>query len=147
MERDSNLQHRPISESHDRLIGSDPEFWLRSFAAPLQQAGPGFDPAALAEYVRCFSDPATIAASCSDYRAAAAIDLEHDDATAAAGTKVECPTLALWGERGFVGGHYDVPAVWREYASDVHGLGVPAGHFVPEEAPAETTAALREFLR
>ena len=36
------------------------------------------------EYVRCFSDPAAIEASCEDYRAAATIDLEHDDADAAA---------------------------------------------------------------
>ena len=32
-------------------------------------------PEALAEYERCFSDPATIHASCEDYRAAASIDL------------------------------------------------------------------------
>jgi haloacetate dehalogenase len=64
-----------------------------------------------------------------------------------AGTKIECPTLALWGERSFVGKHYDALAVWREYAFDVRGLGLPSGHFLPEEAPSETTAAVREFLR
>ena len=39
--------------------------------------------------------------------------------------------------------------VWREYAADaelVQGHSVPGAHFLPEEAPAETTAALRAFL-
>ena len=38
------------------------------------------EPDAYAEYRRCFSDPATIHASCEDYRAAASIDLDHDEA-------------------------------------------------------------------
>ena len=36
---------------------------------------PSGDPRALAEYERCFADPATIHATCEDYRAAATIDL------------------------------------------------------------------------
>ena len=43
-----------------------------------------FDPRALAEYERCFSEPATVHATCEDYRAAAGIDLEHDAADATA---------------------------------------------------------------
>lgn len=128
----------------ERLIGDDPEFFLRSFVAPLQ--GSEFDPGALAEYIRCFSDPATIAASCADYRAAATIDLEHDAATVEAGQRLECPTLVLWGEQGFVGRHYDVLEVWRAYASDLRGFALPAGHFLAEEVPGQTLNALREFL-
>jgi haloacetate dehalogenase len=131
----------------ERLIGADPEFFLRSLAAPLGGAESPFDPAALDEYVRCFADPRTIAGTCADYRAAPTVDLEHDRATVEAGQVVDCPTLVLWGERGFVGRHYDVLDVWRPYAPDVRGRAVPSNHFVPEEAPAETTAALREFLR
>lgn len=126
----------------ERLIGADPEFWLRSFAAPLQLSGRQFHPAALAEYTRAFSDPRTIAASCSDYRAAAGIDLVHDGT----GGRINCPTLALWGEHGFVGRHYEVREVWQQYAKNTSGAALPAGHFLPEEAPAETTAALRQFL-
>lgn len=129
----------------ERMIGADPELWLRSMTEPLL-AGDEFDPAARAEYVRCFADPATIAASCADYRAAKRIDREHDDETWAAGGRVTCPTLVLWGERGFVGRHYDVLDVWRRYALDVRGAALPTGHFVPEGAPERTAAALREFL-
>ena len=105
-----------------------------------------FSDAALAEYVRCFADPARSMATCEDYRAAATIDLEHDDADAAAGRRITCALLVLWGAHGYVGAAYDVLDVWREYADDVRGHPVDSGHFVPEEAPAETAAALREFL-
>jgi haloacetate dehalogenase len=60
---------------------------------------------------------------------------------------VTVPLLALWGEHGFVGGHYDVLAVWREYADKVEGRALPCGHYVPEEVPLETSAALLEFLQ
>ncbi|MFI0358012.1 alpha/beta fold hydrolase [Actinomadura sp. 9N407] len=130
----------------ERLIGADPEYYLRRKLAQWSADTASFAPEAVAEYVRCFSDPATIHASCEDYRAAATIDLEHDDADAAAGRRVECPVLALWGSRGFVGGHYDVVAVWRDYAADVQGTSVDSGHFPAEEAPDATTRALTDFL-
>ncbi|WP_319456484.1 MULTISPECIES: alpha/beta hydrolase [unclassified Mycobacterium] len=128
------------------LIGGAPEYFLRRKLD--QWSGPHamFDVEAVSEYVRCFSDPETIRASCEDYRAAASIDLEHDDADATAGRRVTCPLLVLWGERGFVGANYDVLRVWRHYADDVGGRGLDCGHFVPEEAPEQTVAALREFL-
>ena len=53
----------------------------------------------------------------------------------------------LWGEKGFLHKRYDVLAIWRERAVDVRGKAVPCGHFLPEEAPEETLAELRTFLR
>ena len=52
----------------------------------------------------------------------------------------------MWGEAGFVGTHYDVLAEWRQVATDVSGHGVPGGHYLPEEAPDETLAALANFF-
>lgn len=130
----------------ERLIGADPEFWLRSFLTSVRPSSREFDPAAYAEYVRCFRDPATIAASCADYRAAAGVDLEHDGASRAAGERVRCPTLVLWGEHGVVGRNNDVLAVWRRFADDVTGTALPAGHFLAEEVPDRTVALLRGFL-
>ena len=128
----------------ERLIGNDPAYFLteklRRWAAP----GAQFDPAAVAEYVRCFSDPATIHASCEDYRAAASIDLQHDDADLS--RRIECPLLVLWGARGFIEQNYDVLATWRERAVDVRGYPLDCGHFLPEEQPAAVIAALQEFL-
>lgn len=130
----------------ERLIGGDPEFWVRARMEARHHGGTPFHPAALAEYVRCFSDPAAIHASCEDYRAAAGIDLVHDDADAAAGRVLDCPVLALWGEHGFVGRTYDVLDVWRAYAKDVRGRSLPCDHYVPEEAPGRTAELLGSFF-
>jgi haloacetate dehalogenase len=128
----------------ETLIGHDPEYYLRT---KLNQWGGGmeaFTEAALAEYVRCFSDPACIHASCEDYRAAAGIDLDHDEADM--DRKVECPLLALWGEKGLMERHFDVLATWRERASDVRGRKLRCGHFLAEEAPEDTLAELIGFF-
>lgn len=129
----------------ERLIGNDPEYYLRHKLAHWGRDESAFTPEAVAEYVRCFSDPATIHASCEDYRAAAGIDLEHDEADM--DKKVTCPLLALWGGKGFVNRHYDVLAAWRERAADVRGQAIDCGHFLPEEKPNETYAALAAFFK
>ncbi len=131
----------------EHLIGADPGYWIRSIVGPLLGQGASIDVAAMADYIRCFSDPGTIAGSCADYRSAASIDLVHDDESFAAGQKLECPVLVLWGAQGFVGREYEPLSIWREYAGDVCGEALPTGHFLPEEAPDLVTAALRDFLQ
>lgn len=128
----------------ERLIGADPDYWIDRLLGQWSRKGGVFTDEALAEYRRCFRDPAGIRATCEDYRAAASIDLEHDRADAA--KRVSCPLLVLWGAEGVVGKMFDALALWREKASDVRGRALPCGHFLPEEAPRETLAALQEFL-
>jgi haloacetate dehalogenase len=109
----------------ERLIGSDPKFWLRRMLG-------AFAPEALAEYERCFADPKVIHASCEDYRAAASIDLAHDEADL--DNKIQCPVLAIWGKRGLMERHFDVLATWRErVAGPVSGRALDCGHFLAEE--------------
>ena len=104
-----------------------------------------FAPEALAEYERCFKDPAMIHASCEDYRAAASIDLAHDEADLE--RRIQCPVLALWGRRGLMERHFDVLATWRERsAGPVSGRALDCGHFLAEERPEETAEALRAFF-
>jgi haloacetate dehalogenase len=106
-----------------------------------------YDPAALAEYERCFADPAARSAMLEDYRAGASVDYDLDTADTAAGRRLEAPLLVLWGARSVVGRGPDDPlAVWRTRARDVAGSSLDAGHFLAEERPAETLAALERFL-
>ncbi|SSC22971.1 alpha/beta hydrolase [Klenkia terrae] len=139
------LQPEPVPE---RLIAGDPVGYLHSLLGGWGSAAlDAYSPAQPAEYERCFADPATRHAMLEDYRAGASVDLEHDEADAAAGRRVTCPLLVLWGSKGVVGtGPDDVLAVWRERADDVTGQAVDAGHFLVDERPAETVAALRAFL-
>jgi haloacetate dehalogenase len=135
------IQPAPFPET---LIGNNAEFYLRSrFLRPTSGAG-AITPEAFAEYLRCFKDPATIHATCEDYRAGATIDVEHSNEDGK--KRVMCPLLVLWGERGTVGRLYDVMKIWREHAVNVSGKGLPAGHFLPEEIPHETLSSLLSFL-
>jgi len=137
------IQPDPLPE---RLIGGDPEFYLRwTLRRWSGDSAAGFAPEALEAYARAFSDPATIHATCEDYRAAAGIDLAHDRADAE--KRITCPLLVLWGRKGLMARHFDMLAVWREKAAGpVTGRALPCGHFLPEEAPEETVRELAAFF-
>ncbi len=130
----------------ERMIGADPTFYLHRKIGAWSGGLKLFDPRALAEYERCFVDPATIHATCEDYRAAASIDLAHDDADVAAARKVRCPLLALWGDKGVVNRMFSPLSDWRAVADDVRGRALPSGHFLAEEAPEGTLQELQTFF-
>ena len=74
-------------------------------------------------------------------------DLVHDAESDTAGARLTMPVLALWGGRGTVGRLFDVVAAWREKSTaPVSGHALDCGHFLPEEAPDATLAALLDFL-
>ena len=129
----------------ERLIGSDPGFYLRRKTGGWGSAAGIFDPRAFAEYERCFARPETIHSTCEDYRASASIDLEHDDADVAAGRKVTCPLMVLWGDKGVVHRYFDPIGDWRAVAGDVRGRALPSGHYLAEEVPDETLSELLSF--
>jgi haloacetate dehalogenase len=124
----------------ERLISADPDaFYVR-------RGKWMFTPDALAEYQRAFRNPETIHAMCEDYRAGATIDMQLDEADKKAGRRIACPVQVLWGKKNGLERWYDVPAVWREWADQVEGHGIDCGHYLAEEAPDETYAALKGFL-
>ncbi len=84
----------------ERLIGADPAYYLRRKTGSWGSGNAFFDPRAFAEYERCYCKPETIHASCEDYRAAASIDLAHDDIDVAAGRKVDVPVARPVGREG-----------------------------------------------
>jgi haloacetate dehalogenase len=138
------IQPEPLPE---RMIGADPLFYLHKklghWSGDKDTAWTA--PEALAEYERCFSDPAVIHASCEDYRAAATIDLAHDEADL--DRRIGCPLLVLWGEKGLMHKNFDVLATWREKAAGpVEGTPLPCGHYLPEEQPEATLRELERFF-
>lgn len=137
-------QPNPLPET---LIGRDPDFYYGFKTGSLSPQGNSyFHPEAYAEYRRCWNDPSMIHASCEDYRAAATIDLVHDEEDLA--TKIDCPMLAIWGGAAVMEAQYDVLACWRERASDVRGQALAnCGHFLAEEKPDETAQLLLDFFK
>ena len=129
----------------ERMIGADPDaYWLKKCGSGSAGLAP-FAPAALDHYLRCFRDPATIHASCEDYRAAASIDIAHDDGDA--GRKLSAPLLVLWGRNGVIEKCFDALALWRQRASDVRGHALPGGHYLAEELPDLVAHELEQFFR
>jgi haloacetate dehalogenase len=128
----------------ERMIGADPEYYIRRIGGAARSED-CFTGEAMAEYIRCFSDPGTIHATCEDYRAAAGIDLAHDEADI--DRKVACPALILWSAAGLMGKNFDMLQVWQEKCEEVSGRGLDCSHFLPEDAPGETYQELKAFFK
>ena len=129
----------------ERMIGNEPDHFYETClvgwgAARLSD----FDPEQLADYRRCWRDPAMIHGSCSDYRATASIDLEHDAADL--DRRVECPTLVFHGAGGVMARLFDLPAQWRRRCTTVEEAKLPGGHFFVDQYPKETARILLDFL-
>jgi haloacetate dehalogenase len=105
-----------------------------------------FDPRALDHYRAAFAQPARLHATCEDYRAGQTTDFEFDDADQKAGRKIAAPLLALWGASGIPAAGESPLDVWKRWATNVSGMAIPCGHFLPEETPQETAAELLPFL-
>ncbi|MBC7938780.1 MAG: alpha/beta hydrolase [Chitinophagaceae bacterium] len=138
-------QPAPLPET---MIGGCAPAYLRAKLGGWGAAGVAhIEDQALAEYERCFCTPEAIHAACEDYRASAGIDLDHDRASRAAAQRIACDTLVLWGERGVVHRLFDPVALWRaQCAASLQAMLLPAGHFLAEELPAQTAAALLSFF-
>jgi haloacetate dehalogenase len=127
----------------ETLIAPDPEFFF--FPPRFRRWVESFDPAAFADYLASAKKPSVIHAMCEDYRAGAGFDRLLDEADKAAGRKIACPVQVLWGAKGAIAAWYDPLQVWSEWASDLRGQALDCDHYLPEEKPAETLAALLEF--
>jgi haloacetate dehalogenase len=103
-----------------------------------------FDPEMLEDYRRSWRDPKMIHGSCSDYRAAASIDLEHDGAGFK--RRVTCPTLAFYGSQGVKAKLFDIPAEWPKAVFNLQEASLPGGHFFVDQFPDETSQILLRFL-
>jgi len=135
-------QPRPMPET---LIGKDPVYYADHTLASWTRSGDlsPFAADALQHYRALLQDPARVHAVCEDYRAGATIDRALDDADIAAGRRIGCPTLVLYASHYLAGSPLDI---WRAWCTDVAGAAIPSGHFLAEENPNDTLAALLPFL-
>jgi haloacetate dehalogenase len=135
-------QAAPLPE---RLIGGDPDAFFDLHV----RGGMGLKAAtAITDmYRRALDDLSAVEGMCEDYRAGASVDRALDDADRQAGRRIACPVLALWAAHGSLPKVYaDVLEVWRAWAPDLRGGVIEAGHFLAEDRPQETAAALGAFL-
>ena len=128
----------------ENMIGNDPEAFLRYKIGHGSAGLKPFTENALEAYLAAMRNPETVHAMCEDYRAAATIDLAHDDADE--GRKLPMPMLALWGKHGVVEACFDCLSLWRERANDVQGKPLDGGHFLAEECPDKVVQELRAFF-
>jgi haloacetate dehalogenase len=129
----------------ERMIGADADYYFEHCLGSNGGTSlSAFDPEMLAEYRRCWNDPAMIHASCSDYRAGRTTDLDHDRADL--NVRIASPVLALWAADGIMTTLFDIEAEWRKRCTDVRTATVPGGHFFLDQQPDATAAILRDFL-
>lgn len=131
-------------EIAEPMIADDPVRFLHSALAGLYSPLEAFHPVALAEYEQAIARPGVIHAICGDYQAAATVDLAHDEADLH--RRPDLPALVLWGARGKVGAEVDPLEVWRGRLPRAEGRAIDAGHYLVEEAPEESWAAIAGFL-
>jgi haloacetate dehalogenase len=130
----------------ERLIGHDPDFYLHHLLDRWAGNKALLEQEAVEAYAAAFRRPAVIEAACEDYRAGATIDVEQDRADREAGRRLGCPTLLLWGRRYLHTPSGTPLSVWQDYADDVRDEAFDCGHFLAEEEPEGTAAALAAFL-
>jgi haloacetate dehalogenase len=140
-------QPEPLPE---RLIEATPDAVIEDALAGWGSPSTAFASEVRTAYVAALRDPVHVHAICEEYRAAATLDRADDDADQASGRRIECPVLALWSGLGPLGSWYADAggplALWRAWGDDVQGRALEAGHFFPEELPAETADALSAFF-
>ena len=73
-------------------------------------------------------------AFCADYRAGATFDRAEDLASRQAGSKISAPLLFLYSKNGFPAKTGKPLSFWQNWAENVTGYEVDAGHFILEEA-------------
>jgi len=137
------IQPAPFPE---RMIMADTDAYL-DYKCGLSGNGLDiFDTKALECYRAAFRNPETVHAACEDYRAAASIDIAHDDADDELGRRIDCPLLVLWGEDGVIERCFDPLALWRLRAGDVRGAALPGGHYLAEQHPDQVVEQLLAFF-
>jgi haloacetate dehalogenase len=140
-------QPAPLPE---RLIVGDPAAIVDDALDRWGSAPAAFPDEVRASYVTALRDPDHAHAICEEYRAAASVDPEHDRRDRESGRRISAPMLCLWSSNGALGTWYAEAGgplgIWANWAENLRGQAVDAGHFFPEEIPQKTAVLVASFL-
>ena len=140
-------QPAPLPET---LIAGAPEAVIDDALSNWGSDAAAFPAEVRAAYVAALSDSASVHAICEEYRAAATLDVEHDNEDRQAGRRIDCPLLALWSAGSALDTWYqDIGGplgLWKSWAPNAKGRPIAGGHFFAEQNAAETAAELLQFF-
>lgn len=127
-------QPEPLPE---RILAAAPDAVVDNALGGCGSDPATFPPEVRAAYADALRDPTHVHAICEEYCAAASVDRAHDAADRAAGCRIACPVLALWGAGGALDTRYADAgrpiATWRDWSDDVRGGSGAGGHFLPSK--------------
>jgi pimeloyl-ACP methyl ester carboxylesterase len=126
----------------ERLVAGRERIYLDRFWNEFSADPRRFGEASREHYARLYAQPGAMRAGFSQF---AAFDQDaRDNQAFLAEGKLTMPVLAVGGEKSF---GPTMAVVMRAAATDVQELVIPdAGHWLMEEQPAATAAAVRAFL-
>lgn len=124
-----------------RLVAGRERIYLDRFWNEFAGDASKIDEATRAHYAELYARPGAMKAAFAQFQS---IRRDAEDNARLLTTKLPMPVLAIGGEKSF-GANEAI--VMRNAANDVTELVVPgAGHWLMEEAPETTVAAVRSFL-
>ena len=133
-------QPAPFAET---MINSNPSYYLNYVLDSWSGQPQLIDAATREAYLEYFSKPGVIATICSEYRANE-IDRINDKEDREAIRRIHCPALLLWSDLDFPADGISPLEIWKNWAYQVSGMGLPCGHFLMEELPEKV---IEEFSR
>jgi haloacetate dehalogenase len=136
-----------IGKDPAEFIGWSMDAWTGKGSIPLSQAhSEGFE-----SWRSQYLNPSVLAASLSDYRAGARIDVEHDQQSKAEGKKIQVNTLQMCSAH--LARRFDVAGIWKSWVDEKVELknvtvgGEGTGHFFPVEESKATSDVLVQWLK
>ena len=131
-----------------RLISTDPPFYLEHTLKSWTKSRDlsPFSAEALAHTGPCCKIQVACTRSARTTEPAPASIGNSTKRISKSGRKITCPTFVAWG-RDYLGKRGAEPLqVWRAWCSDLSGAEINSGHFLAEENPHATLAAVLPFL-
>ena len=128
-------------EIPERVINANPDAWYKVNPASMGEEN-------YADFLQAIHNPDTIHAMLEDYRAGLGIDRLHDEMDMHAGRTIKCPVRVLWALQDDLPDLYDdILQVWHHWAApQATGKGVECGHHIAEEASAELSEEIKQFI-